>query len=145
MLHEAMVAGLGQPDVALAINRMAVGTFFAISGWHKLVVPARHAALVHTLRESRIPLLKFNEWWVPTVELVAGAAVALGVYAPVAALFLLAICLVACFVDGVKRVEQYAPINAADRVDDWLYLPETLYAVMLLIVVFAGSGRWALL
>lgn len=30
------------------------------------------------------------------------------------------------------------------RIDDWLYLPETLYAFMLIIVVSAGAGPYNL-
>jgi hypothetical protein len=36
------------------------------------------------------------------------------------------------------------PINEADRIDDWLYLPETLYALVLIIVVTAGAGPYNL-
>jgi hypothetical protein len=35
-------------------------------------------------------------------------------------------------------------IDRADRIDDWLYLPETLYALMLIIVVSAGAGPYSL-
>ena len=35
------------------------------------------------------------------------------------------------------------PINEA-RIDDWRYLPETLYALMLIIVVTAGAGPYSL-
>ena len=35
-------------------------------------------------------------------------------------------------------------IDEADRFDDWLYLPETLYAFMLIIVVSAGAGPYSL-
>ena len=38
----------------------------------------------------------------------------------------------------------YKPIDEADRIDDWLYLPETLYAFMLIIVVSAGAGPFSL-
>jgi hypothetical protein len=34
--------------------------------------------------------------------------------------------------------------HEADRIDDWLYLPETLYAFMLIIVVSAGAGPYSL-
>jgi hypothetical protein len=35
-------------------------------------------------------------------------------------------------------------ISQAVRIDDWLYLPETLYAFMLIIVVSAGAGPYSL-
>jgi hypothetical protein len=37
-----------------------------------------------------------------------------------------------------------AGVDEADRIDDWLYLPEILYAFMLIIVVSAGAGPYSL-
>lgn len=137
MLHN----GLQQFEhIALGLNQVAVGGFFAISGYHKFFNAERHAALVKTLQEDGVPLLKFNAWWVPMWELVAGSFVALGIMAPLFSLPLLAICLVACCVDGRKRVHDWQPIDKADLIDDWLYLPEVLYIFSLLIVLFAGPG-----
>jgi len=45
---------------------------------------------------------------------------------------------------GQQRIKLYKPIDEADRIDDWLYLPETLYAFMLIIVVSAGAGPYSL-
>jgi uncharacterized membrane protein YphA (DoxX/SURF4 family) len=35
-------------------------------------------------------------------------------------------------------------IDAADRIDDWLYMPETLYVFMLIVVVSIGAGPYSL-
>jgi uncharacterized membrane protein YphA (DoxX/SURF4 family) len=65
--------------------------------------------------------------------------------APLAALGLLVIILVAAAAtSGRRRVKLYKPIDEADRIDDWLYLPETLYAFMLIIIVSAGAGPYSL-
>jgi hypothetical protein len=45
---------------------------------------------------------------------------------------------------GRQRIKLYMPIDRGDRVGDWLYLPETLYAVMLIMVVSAGAGPYSL-
>jgi uncharacterized membrane protein YphA (DoxX/SURF4 family) len=37
-------------------------------------------------------------------------------------------------------VASYKPIDRADRVDDWLYQPELMYALMLLYFIAAGAG-----
>jgi hypothetical protein len=37
----------------------------------------------------------------------------------------------------------YKPIDESDRIDDFLYLPETLYAFMLIIIVRPALGRTA--
>ena len=140
LLHIA-ANGVDVPHAILTVNRILIGLFFAISGFHKLFVPARHAALVSTLHASGIPFLRFNSWFVPTVEFVAGAALLFGVFSVFAALLLGAICLVATCTDGIKRVlNEYKPINKADLVDDVLYLPEVLYGIMLLTVILAGPG-----
>lgn len=129
-------------DTALAIVRIVIGVFFAISGFHKLFNPARHATLVKTLEELNIPFIKFNQWWVPGVEFVAGIAVAVGVFTVPSALMLGAICLVALCTDGIKRVKSWKPINKADFVDSVLYLPEVLLGVLALVVILAGPDRY---
>ena len=46
--------GAQAPDAALTLNRVALGAFFAISGYHKLFTPTRHATLVRTLQDDGI-------------------------------------------------------------------------------------------
>ncbi len=45
---------------------------------------------------------------------------------------------------GRQRIKLYKPMDEADRLDDWLYLPETLYAFMLILVISAGAGPYSL-
>jgi hypothetical protein len=90
----------------------------------------RHVSLVEELKELGIPAVGFNQRWLPAVEFTAG-------------LGLLIIILVAIATSGRQRIEVYKPIDEADRFDDWLYLPETLYAFMLIMVVSAGAGPYS--
>jgi uncharacterized membrane protein YphA (DoxX/SURF4 family) len=136
--------GLGGTDIALTLNRVAVGMFFMFSGYHKLFNAQRHFMLVDELKALRIPAVKFNQWWVPTIEFTAGGAVFIGLLAPLAALGLLVIIVVASATSGRQRIKAYKAIDEADRVDDWLYLPETLYAFMLIMVVSTGAGPYSL-
>jgi len=140
---ELLFKGVGWTDVALCLNRVAVGTFFAVSGYHKLFNMQRHRLFVDELTGLRVPAVRFNQWWVPGVEFLAGAAVVIGLLAPLAALGLLIIILIAMLTSGRQRLIAYKPIDEADRIDDWLYLPETLYAFMLLLVISAGAGRYS--
>jgi hypothetical protein len=64
--------------------------------------------------------------------------------APLAALGLLVLILVAIVTSGPQRIKVYKPIDEADRIDDWLCLPEVLYAFMLIMVVSAGGGPYSL-
>jgi uncharacterized membrane protein YphA (DoxX/SURF4 family) len=123
-MMDLLFVGIGWPDLAIAMNRIAVGAFFMLSGYHKLFNAERHRSFVDELKGLGVPAVGFNQWWVPLVEFTAGGAVVIGLLAPLAALGLLVVILVA--------------------IDDWLYLPETLYAFMLIIVVSAGAGPYSL-
>ena len=136
--------GVGSTDIALTLNRLAVGAFFMLSGYHKLFNADRHRVFVDELKTLGVPAIGINQWWVPTVEFTAGGAVLVGFLAPLAALGLLVIILVAIATSGRQRIKLFKPISRADRIDDWLYLPETLYAVMLIVVILAGAGPYSL-
>lgn len=122
-------------NASLTLMQAAVGVFFAISGYHKLVNRERHATLVATLKQDKVPLVSVNAWFVPAVEFMAGMLLALGLHVIPAAVALLVICTVATCVDGVKRIREWKPIDKADAVDDLLYLPEVLLAIMLTVIV----------
>ena len=141
---DILFSGVGWTDIALTLNRIAVGMFFMLSGYHKLFNPQRHGAFVDELKGLGVHAVGFNQWWVPLVEFTSGGAVLLGFVAPLAALGLLFLILVAIATSGRQRIKLYKPIDEADRIDDWLYLPETLYAFMLIIIVSAGAGPYSL-
>ena len=143
-MMDLLFHGFGWTDIALTLNRIAVGMFFTLSGFHKLLNPQRHRDFTEQLKELGIHALGFNQWWVPTVEFTAGGAVVIGFLAPLAALGLLVIILVAVATTGPQRIGLYKPIDQADRIDDWLYLPEILYAFMLITVVSTGAGPYSL-
>jgi uncharacterized membrane protein YphA (DoxX/SURF4 family) len=143
-MMDLLFNGVGWTDIALTLNRIAVGVFFMLSGYHKLFNAQRHVSLVEELKELGIPAVGFNQWWVPMVEFLGGVGVTIGFLAPLAALGLLIIILVAIATSGRQRIKVYKPIDEADRIDDWLYLPETLYAFMLIVVISAGAGPYSL-
>ena len=143
-MMDLLFAGVGWTGIAFTLNRIAVGAFFMLSGYHKLFNAERHRTIVNELKALGVPALGFNQWWVPLIEFSAGAAVLVGLLAPLAALGLLVIILAAIATSGHQRMKLYKPIDEADRIDDFLYLPETLYAFMLIMVVSAGAGPYSL-
>jgi putative oxidoreductase len=140
---DLLFRGVGWTDLAMTLNRIAVGAFFMLSGYHKLFNAERHRSFVDELKGLGVHAVGFNQWWVPLVEFSAGAAVVIGLLAPLAALGLLVVILVAIVTSGRQRIKLYKPIDHADRIDDWLYLPETLYAFMLIVVISAGAGPYS--
>src|SRR5579862_1126348 len=143
-MMDLLFAGVGWTDIALTLNRIAVGAFFMLSGYHKLFNAERHRSVVDELKALGIHAVGFNQWWVPLVEFSAGGAVLIGLLAPLAALGLLVLILVAIITSGPQRIKTYKPIDEADRIDDWLYLPEVLYAFMLIMVLSAGAGPYSI-
>jgi putative oxidoreductase len=143
-MMDFLFVGVGGAGLAITLNRIAVGAFFMLSGYHKLFNAERHRAMVDELKALGVPAAAFNQWWVPLVEFAAGVGVVIGLLAPLAALGLLVIILVAIATSGRQRIKLYKPIDESDRIDDWLYLPETLYAFMLIMVVSAGAGPYSL-
>lgn len=130
-------------EVASLLDRAVLGAFFTISGFHKSFNPARRATLAQTFRDDGrySPALMVL---IPGGELLGGIAILAGFLTPLAALGLFVICTGACALDGLKRVKAWQPLDAADAADDVLYLPETLYLVLLTILMLIGPGRFSL-
>jgi putative oxidoreductase len=126
--------GLGVPEYAQFLLRISAGSFFAISGYHKLFNKERHETLVTTLKACGVPCIKAMQWFVPSIEFFGGVAVTVGFLAPFAAAGLMCICLVATCTDGLKRIKAWKPIDRADCVDDIEYLPEVIYMLILALL-----------
>ncbi len=129
--------------LALLVIRVPLGTFFALSGFHKLFFKQRHAELVATLKDNGV-YNRFTEWAVCAVEFSAGCAVACGLLTQLAAFGLLVIICTAICTDCMKRMRQITPLDPSDWLLDFLYLPEVLYAIMLVAVLLVGGGPYSL-
>src|SRR5580704_15707663 len=136
--------GLQAPNAALALNRLALGVFFVISGYHKLFNASRHATLTHTLQDDGIHAVPVMQWLVPGVEFSGGSALLLGLLTVPAAFGLFVVCFGALARDAIKRISGWNPIDRADWLDDLLSLPEALYCIGLVVVMLAGPGPWTL-
>jgi|ERR1700722_5101460 uncharacterized membrane protein YphA (DoxX/SURF4 family) len=136
--------GLQAPNAALAVNRLALGVFFVISGYHKLFNAARHATLTRTLQDDGIHAVPIMQWLVPGVEFSGGLALITGLFTVLAAFGLFVVCFGALARDAIRRISAWKPLDRADWLDDLLSLPEALYCIGLLVVMLAGPGPWSL-
>jgi uncharacterized membrane protein YphA (DoxX/SURF4 family) len=139
-----MIQGAHAINAALTLNRVALGVFFAIGGYHKLFNASRHATLTRTLQDDAVRALPIMQWLVPGVEFGGGCALIIGLLSVLAAFGLFVICAGAVALDSVKRIRAWRPIDRADWIGDLLYLPETLYCIGLIVVMLAGPGPWSL-
>ncbi len=136
--------GVQAPNVALTLNRVALGAFFAIGGYHKLFNASRHATLTRTLQDDGVHVLPVMQWLLPSIEFGGGFALIIGLLSVLAAFGLFVVCLGALALDAVKRISAWQPIDRADWIGDLLYLPESLYCIGLTVVMLAGPGPWSL-
>jgi uncharacterized membrane protein YphA (DoxX/SURF4 family) len=136
--------GAQAPDAALTLNRVALGMFFAISGYHKLFNRSRHATLTQTLQDDGVRAVPIMQWLLPSIEFGGGWALIIGLLSALAAFGLFVICFAAVVLDATKRVRAWQPIDRADWLGDLLYLPEALYCIGLAVVMLGGPGPWSL-
>jgi uncharacterized membrane protein YphA (DoxX/SURF4 family) len=144
MLSHLITQGAQSPNAALTLNRIALGAFFAISGYHKLFNASRHATLVRTLQDDDLRAAPLMQWLLPSVEFGGGWALIVGLLSVLAAFGLFVICVGALSLDAVKRMRTWQPIDRADWLGDLLYVPEALYCIGLTVVMLAGPGPWSL-
>src|SRR5271156_6496097 len=136
--------GAQAPSAALTLNRVALGTFFAISGYHKLFNASRHAALTRTLQDDGVHAVPIMRWLLPGVEFGGGCALIFGLLSALAAFGLFVICAGAFALDAVKQIRAWRQVDRADWLGDLLYVPEALYCIGLTVVMLAGPGAWSL-
>jgi uncharacterized membrane protein YphA (DoxX/SURF4 family) len=138
-----IIQGAQAPDAALTLNRVALGVFFAISGYHKLFNASRHATLTRTLQDDGVHAVPMMQWLLPSAEFSGGCALILGLLSVLAAFGLFLICVGALAFDAVKRIRSWLPIDRADWIGDLLYVPESLYCIGLTVVMLGGPGPWS--
>jgi len=92
-----------------------------------------------TLAESHIPFPHGNAIFVSLVEFLCGAGLALGLLMPFCALVLAVTMIVAI---ATNRAHSIQSSGLLAWLDDFLYLPEVLYVMILVWLIFSGPGRY---
>jgi putative oxidoreductase len=127
--------------IPMTTARILIGVFFCISGGTKLLVPAQFRKMELTLAQSHIPLPHANAIFVSLVEFACGGALALGLLTPLCAVLLAVVMIVAI---ATNRLQSIDASGALAWLDDFLYLPEVLYLVILVWLIFSGPGRYSI-
>ena len=120
--------------------RVLTGVFFCISGGTKLFVAAQFSDMQQTMIQSHIPFPRASALFVSLVEFVCGGALAVGLLTP--------FCAGALMVDMIMAIltNRIASIHASGFLawlDDFLYLPEVLYVLVLFWLLCSGPGRYS--
>ena len=121
--------------------RLLIGIFFCISGGTKLFVKDQFRVLEQTMVKIRVPFPHATAFFVATVEFVCGAGLALGLLTPLCAAMLTGDMIVAIATTSIHSIQASGFLA---WLDDFLYLPEVLYVLILVWLIFSGPGRYSI-
>jgi putative oxidoreductase len=120
--------------------RILIGIFFCISGGTKLFVQAQFRVLEQTMVQIHTPFPHVTALFVATVEFACGAGLALGLLTPLCSAMLMADMIVAIVTTSIHSIKASTSLA---WLDDFLYLPEVLYVLILVWLIFSGPGRFS--
>ena len=127
--------------ITVTAARVLLGIFFSISGGTKLLVPAQFCIMEQTMVQSHIPFPHVSALFASLVELACGAGLVLGLLTPGCALVLAVNMIVAVATNRIHSIEASGILA---WLDDFLYLPEVLYIIILVWLIFSGPGRYSI-
>ena len=126
--------------IPVTVVRVCIGVFFCISGGTKLFVPSQFTEMQKTMLQSHIPFPHASALFVSLVEFACGGALALGLLTPLCAVVLMANMIVAILTNRIGSIHASGLLA---WLDDFLYLPEVLYVLILLWLLFSGPGPYS--
>jgi len=124
--------------IPILIVRVSIGIFFCISGGNHLFVPEKRLQFIETITQSGIPFPELNAIFVGFVEFLFGGLLALGFLTPLCVIMLTGDMIVAIFTDRIHSIQSHTFLN---WLDNFLYLPEVLYVLILIWLFFTGAGK----
>jgi putative oxidoreductase len=126
---------------SILLARISLGIFFGISGGQKLFVASRTRQMYETLAGTGIPFPHLMTYFVSSVEFIGGCLLVIGL--------LSSLCSAALIIDmalaiiTVRLATIQSGISFLDWLDDLLYLPETMYVIILIWLICSGPGRFS--
>lgn len=122
----------------LTLMRIAIGLFFFASGFNKLFVLDNQELMLKTISEAGIPYPQFMSVFVAGSEALFGLFLASGFLTRISALVLMTINFVALFTVGLHHIP--GGLNLLTWYSWLLYLPESSYIIMCIMLIVQGSG-----
>lgn len=142
LIRFLLLGNHGLEEYAILGVRIALGVFFAISGANKLFVAQRTHAMYETLVAANVPFPRLMTYFVSSVEFVGGCLLIVGLLSSVACLVLLFDMLTAILTTKLSTMPKGdSPLN---WLDNFLYLPEVLYALFFVWLICSGPGRFSI-
>jgi putative oxidoreductase len=141
LLQFALLGSTDLEQYAILLVRVSLGLFFAISGANKLFVAASTQTMYETLVTAKVPFPRLMTYFVAGVEFVGGSLLTVGLLSSLACVALLVDMLVAILTTKLSAMDKgLSPLN---WLGDFLYLPEVLYVLFFIWLIFSGPGKFS--
>jgi putative oxidoreductase len=142
-LIELALQGNGDLEqYAILLVRVSIGLFFAISGGNKLFSANGTKPVYDTLVAAKIPFPRQTAYFVAGVEFVCGSMLTVGFLSSFACVALMIDMIVAILTNTLATVPK--GLSSLNWLDDVLYLPEVLYVLFFIWLIFSGPGKFSI-
>src|SRR5271156_383551 len=131
----------GLEQYAVLLVRVSIGLFFAISGANKLFVAGGTKPVYETLVAAKVPFPRQTAYFVAGVEFVCGSLLTVGFLSSPASATLMIDMIVAILTNTLSTVPK--GLSSLNWLDDVLYLPEVLYVLFFIWLIFSGPGKFS--
>lgn len=122
----------------ILIVRICLGMFFIFSGFFKIFSSKEHGILLKIFQEAHMPHPGFNAYLIPIIELIGGLFILIGFLTTLSAFILFILTIFALIIDQISKIAEYEGLMS---LENFLYLPEMLYALLFLWLFFSGPGK----
>jgi putative oxidoreductase len=139
LIRSVLLGNRSWEQFPILLARVSLGMFFAISGSNKLFVASRTRRMYETLAGAGIPFPHFMTYFVSSVEFISGCLLVIGLLSSLCCVVLIIQMIVAIMTVQLGTISK--ALSSLDWLDDFLYLPETLYIIILIWLICSGPGR----
>ena len=139
LIQSVMLGNRAWEEFPILLARVSLGMFFAISGGNKLFVASHTRRMYETLAGAGIPFPHFMTYFVSSVEFISGCLLVIGLLSSLCCIALIIQMIVAITTVQLGTISK--GLSFLDWLDDFLYLPETMYVIILIWLICSGPGR----
>src|SRR6516165_11205198 len=139
LIRSFLLGSRSWEQFSIPLARMSLGVFFAISGGNKLFVASRTRQMYETLAGAGIPFPHLMTYFVSSVEFISGCLLLIGLLSSLCCAALIIQMIVA--ITTVQLATIPTGLSFLDWLDDFLYLPEPMYIIIMIWLICSGPGR----
>jgi putative oxidoreductase len=139
LIRSVLLGNRSWEQFAILLARVSLGLFFAISGGNKLFVASRTHQMYETLAGAGIPFPHFMTYFISTLDFIGGCLLVIGLLSSLWCAALIIEMVVA--ITTVQLATIPTGLSFLNWLDELLYLPETMYIIILIWLICSGPGR----